>query len=196
MAKKNTKKIVKKSTQKKSVSKTKTTKTKKTSTARKALETELRGLISKLDDEGLVYLVEQARIHIYNMKVDEHNRAVIASAGSYTTGKSSSAKTGKAGKTVGTQKAGASGFSIKSTESGSSYYLYYKNSNVMFSKNEMAQLVKIVNGPGTELEVRGRLYSWFDRERSDIFSLAKMNDKHDVRMKEIVKLIKKSFKLH
>ena len=65
----------------------------------------------------------------------------------------------------------------------------------MFSKSEMSQLVKIVNGPGTELEVRGRLYNWFDRERADIFSLVNMNDKHDERMKEIVKLIKKNFQL-
>ena len=86
---------------KKPVKKTKTAKsTKKESTDRNAMAAELRGLIPRLDEEGLVYLVEQARIHLYNMQVDEHNRAVIAAAGSHTTssGKPSSAKTGKAGK--------------------------------------------------------------------------------------------------
>jgi hypothetical protein len=45
-----------------------------------ALAKELRLLIPKLDVEGLSFLVEQAKVHLYNMQVDKINRAEIARA--------------------------------------------------------------------------------------------------------------------
>ena len=97
--------------------------TKQKSTTEETLAKELRSLIPKLDVEGLTYLIEQASIHIYNMKVDEHNRAVLGAAEKPSTGKS-----GKAGKSTkagaNKQKPETAGFIIKGTESGSSYYLY------------------------------------------------------------------------
>jgi len=165
--------------------------TKKKSTNEETLAKELRSLIPKLDVEGLTYLIEQASIHIYNMKVDEHNRAVLAASETPSKGKSS-----KAGKTsANKQKSLTGNFTIKGTESGSSYYLYYQNKNVMFSQSEMTHLVKIVNAPGTEPEICERLFNWFNRERKDIFSFINMKNKFDDRLKEISAVIKKSFKL-
>jgi hypothetical protein len=40
-----------------------------------ALARELRSLIPRLDAEGLVFLIEQAQVHLYNMQVDELNRS-------------------------------------------------------------------------------------------------------------------------
>ena len=148
-------------------------------------------MASRLDNESLVYLVEQAKVHLYNMQVDEHNRAVLAEAE-----KSSSGKAGRAGKNAaGAARSGAAVFTIKSTESGSSFYLHYKNDDVMFSRGEMTHLVKIVGGPGTNLEIRERLYNWFDRERRDFFSIVSIRDKFDDRLGELVTVIKKNLKL-
>ena len=171
--------------------------TKQKLTNEESLAKELRSLIPKLDAEGLTYLIEQASIHIYNMKVDEHNRAILAAAEKPSAGKTSkSGKAGKSAKTSATkQKPENAGFTIKGTESGSSYYLYYQNKNIMFSQSEMTHLVKIVNAPGTELEIRERLFNWFHRERKDIFSFINMKNRFDDRLKEISAVIKKSFKL-
>ena len=65
----------------------------------------------------------------------------------------------------------------------------------MFSQSEMTHLVKIVNAPGTELEICERLFNWFNRERRDIFSFINIKNKFDDRLKEISAVIKKSFKL-
>ena len=158
-----------------------------------SLAKELRGYIPQLDTEGLAWLVDQAKIHLYNMRVDEHNEAVLAAA------ESAAADASKAGKKSGAGKTGAAnkpaGFSIRGTESGSSFYLHYRNDDIMFSKAEMIRLVKIVNGPGTDLEIRERLYNWFDRERKDIFALANMKDKFDDRLKDLSAVIKKNIKL-
>jgi len=154
-----------------------------------SLAKELRGLIPQLDSEGLSFLVEQAKVHIYNMHVDELNEAAIAEA-------SKAEKTGKRGVSGGTAKTvKEAGFTIKGTDSGSSFYLHYRNDDIMFSGNEMIRLAKIVNGPGTDLEIRERLYNWLDRERKDIFALANMKDKFDDRLKNLAAVIKKNVKL-
>ena len=160
-------------------------------TVSKKLITELNDLALQLDEESLAFLVEQAKVHLYNMQVDEHNRAVIAQAEN-----SSAGKQGRAGKSAAAaQKPGGAGFSIKGTESGSSFYLHYKNDDIMFSRGEMSHIVKIVNDPGTDLEIRERLYNWFDRERRDFFSIVSIRDKFDARLKELVVVIKKNLKL-
>jgi len=150
-----------------------------------ALLKELQGLIKQLDAEGLAWLADQAKIHIYNMRVDEHNEAIVAEYNK------ASGKT--ASKTAGRKP--TAGFSIRGTESGSSYYLHYGNDDIMFTKDEMIHLVKIINGEGTDLEIRERLYNWLDRERRDIFSLANMKDKFDSRLKDLAAVIKKNFRL-
>jgi hypothetical protein len=43
-------------------------------TERESLVKELKSLIPRLDSEGLAFLVEQAKIHLYNMQVDELNK--------------------------------------------------------------------------------------------------------------------------
>ncbi|MDR2185657.1 MAG: hypothetical protein LBO80_08365 [Treponema sp.] len=44
---------------------------------RDALAGELRSLIPRLDAEGLSFLIEQAQVHLYNMQVEELNKAVV-----------------------------------------------------------------------------------------------------------------------
>ena len=160
----------------------------KKDTEQESLAKELGDLIPQLDSEGLAFLVEQARVHLYNIQVVELNKAAQAV-------NTASART--AGITQGKKasKPGGGNLRIGGSESGSSYYFYYRNSNVMFAKDEMMHLVKIANGPGTDLEIRERLYNWFERERKDIFALIPMADKFDDRLKALVALLKKSFKI-
>ena len=178
--------------------KTEKKKTGKADTETEFLAKELRGLIPKLDSEGLAFLVEQARVHIYNMQVDELNRAAIAAneaAAKTASAKAARAKNTAAGaKSAGKPQGGRKGYSIAGTESGSSYYLLCPSDELMFSRGEMAHLVKIVNAKGTDLEIRERLYNWFERERRDAFAVIPIADKFDERLKMVTKLIKQTFK--
>jgi hypothetical protein len=161
---------------------------------RELLAKELKGLIPKLDGEGLVFLIEQARVHIYNMQVDELNRAAIAAEASAPT---AAAKTRSAAGKCKTQvKPGSArkGYSIAGSESGSSFYLYCPNDEIMFSRDEMGLLIKIVNGKGTDLEIRERLFNWIERERRDVFAAISIANKFDDNLKMLAALIKKSFK--
>ena len=156
-----------------------------------SLAQELMELIPQLDQEGLAFLLEQAKVHLYNMRVDELNKAALE-ADREASRKGAAVK---AGGGRGAPKEPNGGLSIRGTESGSSYYLHYRNDDIMFSRSEMAHLVKIANGEGTNLEIRERLYNWFERERRDIFSVVPIADKYDERLKALSALIKKSFSI-
>ena len=159
---------------------------------RESLAKELKSLIPQLDSEGLAFLVEQARVHLYNMQVEELNKA--AEAADAASARSASLA-GKAAPGRKSSKTADNNFRIDGSESGSSYYLHYRNNEVMFARDEMTHLVKIVNGEGTDLEIRERLYNWFDRERKDVFAVVPVKDKFDEHLKELAKFLKKSFKL-
>jgi len=186
-----TSKTGRKSPKKKAAGKTVKTAVKKDA-GRESLAGELRSLIPQLDAEGLAFLVEQARVHLYNMQVEELNKAAIADADASD---AAAAKTAGVKRGRGTAKAVSENFRIDGTESGSSYYLHYRNNELMFSRDEMIHLVKMVNAEGTDLEIRERLYNWFDRERRDAFAVIPMADKFDAHLKALVVYLRKNFKL-
>jgi len=159
-------------------------------TERELLAKELRGLIPKLDSEGLAFLVEQAKVHLYNMQVDELNRAAIAADKAAAKTRSAAGKSKAAAKS----KSGKDAYRFAGSESGSSFYLYCPHDEIMFSRSEISQLVKIVNCKETDLEIRERLFNWFERERRDVFSAISIASKFDDNLKMLAALIKKSFK--
>jgi hypothetical protein len=146
---------------------------------RERLAAELYGLIPRLDAEGLRFLTEQARIHLYNMQVEELNKTLARSK------PAAASKPGKPSDEI----------RVEGSASGSSFYLFYHGQSVMFSRDEIIALVKLVNGPGTALETAERLFNWFDRERADIFALIPMADKFDDRLKKIARIIRKNFRV-
>jgi len=158
------------------------------------LAKELRSLIPKLDEEGLAFLLQQAQIHLYNMQVDVLNETMIKSQ-KRTAEKSAvkgTAGTVKSGKAAAVAKNTKESFSeIKASESGSSFYIIYKNEWIMFSKDEMVKLVKIARGEGSELEIKERLFNWFARERTDLLRSAGIANKFDSKLLSLAKLLKK-----
>jgi hypothetical protein len=158
-----------------------------TSDEKQALAKELSDLIPRLDTEGLRFLIEQAQVHLYNMQVEELNSAVLRNA--HTEMKSAPQKGRGANSRTG------EAMRIESSESGSSFYLVYRGKWVMFTRDEILALAKITRSPGTDLEIREHLYRWIERERSDLFEILPMPDKFDSRLKELIALLKKTFKV-
>ncbi|MDR0655611.1 MAG: hypothetical protein LBG22_04785 [Treponema sp.] len=144
---------------------------------RDALARELRSLIPQLDAEGLSFLIEQARVHLYNMQAEELNKTL-------------------AGFGPAAKPARGDSFRLEGSDSGSSYYIVYNNDWIMFSRDEMVQLVRIVSAPGTNLEIRERFYRWLERERRDVLISIPMADKFDEKLKTLTTLIKQTLKLH
>ncbi|MCL2092701.1 MAG: hypothetical protein FWH12_00780 [Treponema sp.] len=158
-----------------------------------SLAKELRSLIPKLDSEGLAFLIEQARVHLYNMQVVELNRAAQEANAAARRSETVAKRSGKK-EPVGPQKKKGDILEIQGTASGSSYYLYYQNRSVMFSRDEMTLLVRIAHSQSTDLEIRERIYAWFERERMDIFAVLPVKDKFDPLLKSFVSYLQSNFK--
>jgi hypothetical protein len=143
------------------------------------LAAELKSLIPQLDEEGLLFLIDQARVHIYNMQVDALNKSA-------RTRQTESAAPGKSK---------AAGVSLKISEDKHSYYLSYNNDWIMFNRAEMLQLAKITASPLPDDDKRACLYRWFDRERRDIFGTVPIRSPQSEILSELIRLFNKSFKV-
>ena len=152
-----------------------------------AIAKELRSLIPRLDAEGLQFLVEQAQVHLYNMQVDELNRTMERSAAA----KAGKMKTGSVTRKSRVEEE----LRIEGSEGGGGFYIVYRGQWVIFSRDEIAQMVRILSAPVTDLERREHLFDWFERERRDLFATIPIADKFDDRLKKIAELLKKNFRL-
>jgi hypothetical protein len=172
----------------------KVTKTVKRTTVKKSgkksaelnnLAQELKSLIPKLDEEGLAFLVKQAHVHLYNMQVDALNQTMI---------KDEQRKNKTAEKPKKVVKTGGH-FDIKISETGAGYHILASNTWVSFTTKEVTNMVKIVKGEGSNLEIRERLYKWLSGERADFLSTASIADKFDDKLTALINLLNENFKL-
>jgi uncharacterized protein YjaZ len=163
----------------------KAAKTGKRSIAKDNLAKELKTLIPKLDEEGLAFLVKQAHVHLYNMQVDALNQTMIKDE------QRRSKTAPKPQKTVVSGKF----FDIKTSDSGAGYHIKCNNTWISFTVEEITNMVKIVKGEGSDLEIRERLYKWLSRERSDFVNTASIADKFDKKLVSFITLLNKNFKL-
>jgi hypothetical protein len=109
-----------------------------------------------LDEAGLAFLLEQAKVHRYNMEVERLNAISERAAAD----QASAPRVGEAF---------ASALRIERSADGSTYHLVAGGDWKMFTAEEMAALVRITrSGEGAE-EVARRLRAWFARERRDVF---------------------------
>jgi len=154
-------------------------------TDKDSLAKELRSLIPKLDEEGLVFLVKQAHVHLYNMQVDALNKNTIRDE------RRRSEKEDKPKKTANTGRF----TDIEMSDSGSGYHILFGSEWIAFTKGEINTMVKIVLSGESDLDIRGRLYNWLSRERNDILYSASIPDKFDKKLNSLITLINGNFKL-
>lgn len=174
------KKVLKKSAKKngsKTVAKTK----------REILAKELSSLIPDIDEEGLAFLVEQATVHLHNMRVTRLDQQLAEAADSSPSKKGGAKGNGTAKKIPGAD------FRIDRSPSGASYHIISGGNWKMFTDEEMLSMVNIAQVKETLLEVSHRLWVWLDRERPDALVDLSIEDHHDPRAKELVKLLRKKF---
>lgn len=149
------KKAVKKAA-KKTVKKTvKQTATKKTPaprgelTRRDTLQAELVAALDGLDEEGLLFLLEQANVLLHNARVDELQSKRKARK---------PAESGAAEPEV----------AVEESADRKAFFITLGEVRKILSLQEMQQVVRICHGAGSVPEAARRLYTVFSRERRDI----------------------------
>jgi hypothetical protein len=139
---------------------------------------ELTALLGELDDEGLAFLLEQAKVHRYNMEVEKLNAISerLASEG-----------------TPEVPAAARSAIRLERSKDGSTYHIVAGSSWKMFTAEEIAALVRIARSDDTESERAKRTRSWFARERKDVLVDLGMDGPSIGLALEIVRLLRKTF---
>lgn len=151
-------------------------KAKKPTKAHAKLAAELASLVPDLDEEGLSFLVEQARVLIRNREIDRLNAEIgddIAPP----------------------RERGRADFRIERSSSGSSYHVISGGKWKMFNDGEMLAMVNIASSDDAVGEVAGRLWAWLDAERPDAYADLDIEGPHDPRMDELVALLRSKFKV-
>lgn len=144
----------------------------------KALAAELSSLLPELDSEGLAFLIEQARVHLYNMRVAELEDAAVEAE--------------RASNRVH-QAVTADEFQIHAAASGSTYDLVWHDKWKIFTDEEMLAMVRIASSKDAVAEVGGRLYRWLLAERRDVLADIPFAGLADPKLKKLVALLRKTF---
>ena len=164
---------------------------KKESALHKKLSSELTLLIPQLDEEGLIFLIEQARVHLYNLEIDrfEAENELLSDEKTHK----GSAKTTKGSSNLKKQEQAKANFRIEKSADGNNYNLISVGKWKLFNDEEMLSMVKIAQGPDSITEVATRLHLWLMRERPDTFGDLDIGDAHDPKMKELVTFLRHTF---
>ena len=132
----------------------------KSGTAKKTTEKEdllknLRALIKDIDEEGLLFLIKQANVLIYNKRVDELNKKTQSASDARGVKKNVSGNNGPL-------------VAIESGRMGKTFILVIENERKMLGEKELISLVKIAHSAESQTAACERLFRWLELNRDDI----------------------------
>ncbi len=130
---------------------------------KKELVQTLHDLVSDLDEGGVQFLINQARILIYNKQVEEINKKIAASK---TDGRKQKKKTAEVEKAT-KKPLRTPEVEIVERSNGKHFFIVVRGFRIYFTLNEMKKLVKMCHLADDRTDAAYRLYTWFKRFRSD-----------------------------
>jgi hypothetical protein len=136
---------------------------------------ELLALLPELDDAGVSFLLEQAKVHRYNMEVQRLNDIAARSD------------------SIGPRPVPVPALRIERSEDGSTYHLVAGSDWKMLAAEEMAALVRISRSGDGEEEIARRLKAWLARERKDIYLDLGLDGQSGRMARDIARLLAATF---
>ena len=141
---------------------------KKAETQRARLEKELSEAIKQIDEEGLIFLIQQAQVLVHNTQVDKINREIVEL-------EQKKLKSGKGKPAPRKIPAAASAVTIEESDNGKAFFLTLGGTRKVMNMEEMQRLVRICYAEETKNEELKQLYTVFARERGDVLADAKIS---------------------
>jgi hypothetical protein len=148
------------------------------------LEKELKAQISKIDNEGLIFLLKQVQTILHNMQVDKINKEIDKFE--------STGQKGKSGKAV--KEVIRTAAEVKPQADGKSFIIILNNARKIFSLAEMRKLVSICEFAKSEGDASSRLYSWFSQNRGDVIGDVGIGNPRNPVLAELYKAVKSKYK--
>lgn len=145
------------------------------SAEKRALLKSLDALLPRLDEERLAFLLEQARVHEYNMAVDKENRArseALARGELFDSEGPAAGKHrgGKSGGVVRKEAKAPPALHLEKSDDGNTFHFVCEGRYKLFNAGEMTAMLKILSAKVSKKEADSNLLAWLDRERRDALS--------------------------
>ena len=140
---------------------------KKTDTQRTRLEKELTEAIKQIDEEGLIFLIQQAQILVHNAQVDKINREIVEL-------EQKKLKSGR-GTPAQRKTPAVAAVTIEESDNGKAFFLTLGGTRKVMNLEEMRRLVRICYAAETKSDALKQLYTVFARERGDVLADAKIS---------------------
>ena len=159
---------------------------KKKETQRARLEKELTQAIAQIDEEGLIFLIQQAQVLIHNTQVDKINREIVElEQKKLKKGKGASEKTPAAPAAV----------SIEESDNGKAFFLTLGGTRKVMNLEEMRRLVRICYAAETKSDALKQLYTVFARERGDVLADAGISGPASTIIEGLFRAIRSTYQL-
>jgi len=152
-----------------------TSKGKNSKGTKQQLIQELVKMAQDVDVDGLLYLIEQANVRLYNQRVDLINRKVAG------------LKEGD-GKKI-------DDVDIEETKEGKNFYLIIRNERIFFTLEEMRQIVRVCHAASDETDASKRLYNWFYKNRKAPLFECMVQSSRDTHPTPLYQKVIKTYKL-
>lgn len=155
---------------------------KKIDTGRAKLERELREALGEIDEEGLLFLLRQAQVLIYNARVDRINQEATKLKG------------GKP-QTIKEVREAPLTVSIEESDNGKSIFLTLGKARKVLTPEEMRQLVRICYAAETKSEALRQLFTVLARERKDILADAMIGNPDNPLLVALFTTVRNTYRL-
>ena len=164
---------------KKAVKGSKKTKSKQNSEKNELLN-QLKKLIKDLNEEGLLYMIKQAQVLLYNIQVEKINEERRRLA----TSDQMRGKTAKSDKYT---------IDIKEADDDSHFIIIINNYRNFFDREEMRKIVRICHASEDESDASRRLFNWFSKNRIDVLNNTDIDGVNDPALATIYNFLIKRY---
>jgi len=161
---------------------------KKPHTQRARLERELTEAIEQIDEEGLIFLIQQAQVLIHNVQVDKLNREIVEL-------EQKKLKSGKDKPAPRKTPAAAAAVTIDESDNGKAFFLTLGGTRKVMNLEEMRRLVQICYTAETKSDALKQLYTVFARERGDVLADAKISGPGSPILEGLFQAIRSTYQL-
>ena len=151
---------------------------KKVDQRRAKLEKELRDAIKGVDEEGLLFLLQQAGVLIHNARVERINKVASEMRGSRRT-----------------KAAPPGGVEVEESDGGKVFFLTIGQSRKVLNLDELKRLVRICYAAETKSDALRQLYTVLSRERRDILADAHIGGPQSPLVEGLFQALRAKFKL-
>lgn len=140
------------------------------------IQNNIKKIMKELDEQSLMFLLEQAQILKHNMEVDKINKEIMESR--------------KSGEQITTPKISKDSIKIIADNDGKNFILEINNKRKFLTRDEFRKIVEICY-KGNE----ANLFNWLQKERKDILIDCGINSKSSQYLGAIINIVKSKYKL-